>query len=83
MHVRKKPNLSKENKISWTKEDDTELYRCYCITQLNKLPIQDELFKLWSQRNPTLRPTLTTSTLRSRAYKVVHILTNTEKIQNL
>ena len=46
---------------------------------MNKLPIQDEIFKLWRQRNPTLRPTFTTNTLNNRAYKVVHILTNTEK----
>ena len=57
-NFKEKSNLSKRRRVLWTKKDNMKLYRCYCLTQLKKLPIKNETFVLWRKRNPTVRPTI-------------------------
>ena len=73
------PKVFKKRRTLWTKEENLEIYKCYCITHLNKLPIQSEMFKLWRQRNPTVRPTLSIAALYHRKLKVMQLLTTIEK----
>ena len=70
---------SKRKNILWTKEENMEVYRCYCLTELKKLPTKTEMYKLWRQRNPGIRPTLSADALLKRKNNLKSLLTTTEK----
>ena len=70
---------TKRQKVLWSKKEEIELYRCYCLARLKSLPIKCGAFKLWRERNPMLRPTMSAAALYNRKRMIEDLVTSTEK----
>ena len=70
----------KQKRQKWTKDEQLELYRCYCeAISLNLKQIKGT-FDVWQKKHPNERPNLTPTTLANqRRYAEANVLTENEK----
>ena len=74
-----RPKTTKNKRIKWTKDEQIELFRCYCESIKLKLTASKGTFEIWRKKNPTSRPNMTPNTLSNqRRYAEKHILTDRE-----
>ena len=69
----------KIHKQSWTKDEQVDLYKCYCIAINKGLPVTKGTFEIWRKKFPTTHPNMTSNTLSGqRRYVQSNILTKSE-----
>ena len=74
-----RPPTKKQKRIRWTKDEQVDLYRCYCEAKLLKLPLTKGTYEIWRKKNPSSRPNTTQVTLSTqRRYVENNSLTEIE-----
>ena len=63
----------------WTKEDNIELYRCYCLSMSRHLKKGNGTLQIWKDRNPNIKPHLNVTTIFYQLKKSEQILSDSEK----
>ena len=62
----KRPSTNKNKRTRWTKDEQIELFRCYCASIRLKLTASKGTFEIWQKRNPTSRSNMTPNTLETQ-----------------
>ena len=75
-------DISKKSFNVWSKEENREIMKCYYLANDQKLPKQSGTFKVWKERNPMIKPHVTSFQLSRQRVELENSM-STSELQNI